>query len=371
MNNTYIWQQKNWQSFSYDLKELKKLEEQFLHYSGISIGAQKVLSSEEKEEIKILLLSEEAINTAKIEGEFLNRESLQSSIKEYLQLKDPISKNYPQENGMAKMMVDLYLNFQTPLTQEMLFSWHQMTMNGRTDLESIGAYRSHEEPMQIISNKMSGVEVHYEAPPSKNVKNEMDKFINWFNSSEKKLPSLIRAGIAHVYFEIIHPFEDGNGRIGRALIEKSLAQSLKQPTFIAVSQVIQNNKKEYYQGISKVNTSNEITDWLRYFCKTILEAQKYTTNSIEFLIKKTQFFDKNAAQLNDRQTKLVKRIFKENLQEFTGGISVKNYISITKISPITANRDLNDLVAKNIMKRTGKLKTTRYWLQFDPQMLFT
>jgi Fic family protein len=365
MNNIYTWQQKNWQNFSYDEESLKNLKEQFLHFSGISIGAQKALSNKEKEEIKILFLSNEAINTSEIEGEFLDRESLQSSIKQYFQLRNPISKNYPRENGMAKMMVDLYLNFKTPLTQEMLFSWHQMIMNGRTDLDSIGEYRSHKEPMQIVSNKMSGIKVHYEAPSSKNVKKEMDKFINWFNNSEKELPSLIRAGIAHAYFELIHPFEDGNGRIGRALIEKSLAQSLKQPTLIAVSQIIQANKKKYYQEISKINTSNEITDWLQYFCKMIITAQEFTTHSIEFSIKKTQFFDKNATKLNDRQIKLIQRIFKENLKEFTGGISVQNYISVTKTSPMTANRDLNDLVSKGIMKRTGQLKSTRYWLQFS------
>ena len=363
MNNTYTWQQNNWQNFSYDELKVKKYEEQFLHSSGISIGAQKALSYEEKEEIKISFLSDEAINTSKIEGELLDRDSLQSSIQQYFKLKNPISKNYPRESGMAKMMVDLYLNFETPLSQEMLFSWHKMIMNGRTDLESIGKYRSHKEPMQIVSNKMSGVKVHYEAPPSEDVGNEMTKFIKWFNNSESTLSPLTRAGIVHAYFELIHPFEDGNGRIGRALIEKSLAQSLKQPTLIAVSQIIQAKKKDYYQAISKINTSNKITDWLQYFCKMILEAQEYTTNSIEFLIKKTQFFDRNATQLNDRQTKLIKRIFRENLKGFTGGISVRNYIDITKTSPITANRDLNDLVTKDIMKRTGKLKSTRYWLQ--------
>ncbi len=363
MSNTYVWQKDDWHDFSYDKNRLSKLEKRFLHSSRILIGAQKKLSSQEKEEIKISFLSNEALNTSKIEGEILNRKSLQSSIKQYFQLKTPVSKQYPRENGMAKMMVDLYLHYKTPLSQKMLFSWHQMIMNGRTDLESVGQYRSHEDPMQIVSHKTSGVKVHYEAPPSRDMESEMKTFINWFNKSQKTLSPLIRAGIAHAYFELIHPFEDGNGRIGRALVEKSLAQSLQQPTLIAVSQIIQTQKKVYYQAISTTNANNDFTNWLEYFCEMVIEAQKFTIDSFEFLIQKTKFFDKYAKQLNERQLKLARRIFGENLKGFVGGVSVKKYISITHTSPITANRDLNDLVTKGIMRRTGKLKSTRYWFK--------
>ena len=125
MSNTYVWQKDDWHDFSYDKNRLGKLEKRFLHSSSILIGAQKKLSSQEKEEIKISFLSNEALNTSKIEGEILNRKSLQSSIKQYFQLKTPVSKQYPRENGMAKMMVDLYLHYKTPLSQKMLFSWHQ------------------------------------------------------------------------------------------------------------------------------------------------------------------------------------------------------------------------------------------------------
>ena len=157
---------------------------------------------------------------------------------------------------------------------------------------------------------------------------------------------LIRAGIAHLYFELIHPFEDGNGRVGRALIEKSLAQSLGKPTFIAISQTMLNGRKAYYSALEDANKSNDLTDWLKYFCETIIEAQKYTIKSIEFFIHKAHFLNRYRDDLNPRQEKLIHRIFKEVPAGFEGGISVKNYITITKTSPATANRDLNDLVAK-------------------------
>ncbi len=191
----------------------------------------------------------------------------------------------------------------------------------------------------------------------------MGAFITWFNGISQQLSPIIRAGICHIYFERIHPFENGNGRVGRVLIEKSLAQSIGRPTFIAVSQTILKSRKDYYAAFEHDQRSSEITNWLNYFGNTIIEAQKFTIESMEFLIKKTHFYDQYASQLNERQHKLLRRIFQENFKGFTGGVSVKNYMSINKqTSRATANRDLNDLVAKGIMKRTGERKTTRYWL---------
>ncbi len=362
MTNLYSWQQSDWRDFSFDAAQLAGFEAQFLHFSGVAVGIQKALSQAEKEQIKITLLSDEALGTAEIEGEILDRASVQSSIQRYFNLKAAIDKNRPRENGIAQMMVDLYRHFDAPLSHNMLFAWHQMLMNGRTDLEAIGTYRFHNEPMQLVSGHIGKTTVHYQAPPSEAVQGEMDIFIDWFNTRSKQLSPLIRAGIVHAYFELIHPFEDGNGRIGRALVEKCLAQSLGQPTFIAVSQTMLHARRAYYAAFETVNKSNELTGWLHYFCQTIIEAQQFTIASIELFIQKAHFFERYESVLNTRQQKLLRRIFQENLKGFTGGVSVKNYISITKTSPATANRDLNDLVAKGILVRTGQRKATRYWL---------
>ena len=363
MTTRYAWQQPDWRTFRYDLPDLAYYEQQFSHHTGIVIGIQKALSAAEQEAIKFSFLSEEALTTSEIEGEFLDRASLQSSIQRYFQLQTPHPHSSPRENGIANMLVDVYLNFAAPLTHEMLFAWHTMVLNGRTDLSTVGQYRFHQEPMQIISANSDRPKIYYQAPPSARVPAEMELFIAWFNQSRTTTTPLLRAGIAHAYFELIHPFEDGNGRIGRALIEKALAQAFDQPTLIAVSQTIQQQKKAYYQALSSVNKSNDFSAWLTYFCNMIGQAQQFSIASIEFLIKKAQFFDTYADQLNSRQLKMIQRIFAEKLDGFRGGVSVKNYVSVTKASPATANRDLNDLVAKGIMRRTGEFKATRYWFE--------
>lgn len=361
MSRLYSWQLDDWPNFSYNASELQELEQQFLYLSGVVAGVEKAVGKNEKAEIVLTFLSNEALKTSEIEGELLDRESVQSSIQSYFEEKTPRSKNFPRENGIAKMMVDLFLRFDVPLSHEMLFEWHRMLMNGRTDLEAIGQYRFSSEPMKIVSGEMGNYQVHYEAPPSKSVFDEMDAFILWFNKSQELSP-LIRAGIAHLYFERIHPFEDGNGRIGRVLIQKSLAQSMGHPLFIALSQIMLNSRDDYYAAFQYDKGSNEITNWLNYCGKTIVEAQNSTLESIQFIIRKTHFYDRYASQLNERQHKLIRRIFQEDVKGFTGGVSVKNYRTITSASASTANRDLNSLVAKGIMKRTGDRKTTRYWL---------
>lgn len=356
----YAWQQKEWGSFEYDASHFTNQHEEFLKLSGQIIGIYAGLNQDEREEIKIDYLSDEALKTAEIEGEILDHDSVQSSIRRYFELKNPLNKQFVRENGIAKMMVDLYSNYSQPLSHDILFKWHEMLMNGRVDIDNIGGYRSHDEPMQIISNRLDKAVVHYEAPPSKIIKDEMEKFITWYNNSQIQYP-IIKAGIAHLYFELIHPFEDGNGRIGRAIIEKSLASYLGKPSYIAISQIISDNRKAYYQALKRANSTHEINDWLVYFCDMVISAQKYTIDSIGFIIAKRKFYQENQDKLNPRQHKLIAKIFDQKLKGFDGGVSTKNYIAITGTSPTTANRDLADLVEKGLFYKTGNLKSTRYW----------
>ncbi len=165
-----------------------------------------------------------------------------------------------------------------------------------------------------------------------------------------------------LYFINIHPFEDGNGRIGRALVEKSISQSLQRPTLIALSKAIEVKKKLYYNALEKHNMTCEITGWLVYFANTIIEAQKDTINLIDFLIEKAKFFDRFASLMNERQLKVIKRLFKAWPSGFEGGLSADNYVTIAKTSASTATRDLKALVDKKILRKTGTLKGTRYWL---------
>ena len=218
--------------------------------------------------------------------------------------------------------------------------------------------------MQVVSGRIDKPKIHFVAPPSSRIPQEMNQLIDWFNrtapGNKTHLSSLTRAGIAHFHFVTIHPFEDGNGRIGRALVTKALSQLNKSPVLTAVSCTINQDKKQYYKSLNAQNKSNEITPYLTYFSKTILESQWAMVEKLDFLITKTKFFDAHKRKINDRQKKAILRIFREGPKGFDGGLSAKNYMTTTKAPKATATRDLTDLAKKGILIKTGKLKSTRY-----------
>ena len=361
---TWNWQQPEWPRFSYASNALESLEERFLLQAGEFMGAFKHVGADERNALRIELISEEAVKTSEIEGEVLNRESVQSSLRRQLGLGPEQPGIRPAERGIAEMMVDLYEHFAAPLTDETLFTWHRFLLSGAT---AVGGYRTHEDAMQVVSGLIHKPTVHFEAPPSKVVPEEMQRFITWFNDTapegSKALPALTRAGLAHLYFVSIHPFEDGNGRVGRALAEKSLAQNLRYPSLILLAHTIAHKRKHYYAALKRNNKDTEVTDWLRYFARTILDAQSTTIKRVDFSVAKAKFHERLRGQLNERQAKVVARMFKEGIDGFQGGLSAENYIAITETSRATATRDLHDLVAKGALTRTGELRYTRYALQ--------
>jgi Fic family protein len=264
-------------------------------------------------------MSTEALTTSEIEGEILDRASVQSSIRKELGLAADKRRPKPSEQGIAEMMVDSYRRFSEPLSNEMLFRWHHMLVRGRDDLRDVGRYRTGDEPMQVVSGAMYEPRVHFEAPPSSAMRREMKTFVRWFNHTAPggdTLPTLTRAGIAHLYFVSIHPFEDGNGRIGRAVAEKALSESLGQPTLIALAATILAKRKAYYDALEAANKNNEITAWLSWFAATAIEAQRRTIVRVEFLIDKTRLLDRLRGQLNDRQEKALQRMLREGPDGF-------------------------------------------------------
>jgi Fic family protein len=366
---TWNWQQPDWPYFSYDQSSIDGFEKQLLLGAGLLFGAFKHLDEEDKQQLIIELISNEALKTSAIEGEYLDRDSLQSSIRRQFGLSADNRKISPAEQGIGEMMVDVYKGFEAPLSHAMLFEWHKMLTNGRRDLTDIGRYRTHGEPMQIVSGAIHAPKVYFEAPPSAQMLSEMQRFIDWFNAGASNgttpLPALLRAAIAHLYFVSIHPFEDGNGRIGRAIAEKALAQCLGQPTLIAIAYTIERDKKAYYSALEQANKQNEITAWLIYFAETIINAQNYTATWIDFLIKKAKFYDHLRGQMNLRQQKALARMFREGPDGFAGGLSAEKYIGITGAPRATATRDLQDLVGKEALLRHGERKYTRYILNLE------
>lgn len=367
------WQKEDWTVLSYDNSEIEKLEREYAGQSGFSLGIARHLSSGDQNDLIVELLSNEAIKTSEIEGEFLDRESVQSSIRREFGLDMPGHPNHlhasPAEAGIAEMMKDIFTNYESPLSEKTLCHWHEMLMSGRKKVE-IGKYRTHMEAMQVVSGIYDKPKVHFEAPPSADVAKEMEKFIDWFNKSapngKQPLTPLVRAGIAHIYFVSIHPFEDGNGRIGRGIVQKSLSQNMGQPTLIAISSSINDSKRKYYEELAAANKGNNLTQWLVYFADTLINAQKQTIKQVDFIITKAKFFDTHKENLNPRQLKVINRILVEGPKGFAGGFSAKNYRAITKSPTATVTRDLQDLVSKGIFSKTGQLKTTRYTLNLSP-----
>lgn len=312
------------------------------------------------------MMVSEAIKTSEIEGEYLSRKDVLSSIRKNLGLVS--SPEYIQDKkaeGIGTLMIDVRNTYKEELTKEKLFAWHKMLLPESKDVE-VGQWRTHEEPMQVISGAMGKQKVHYEAPPSKRVPQEMEQFITWFNKTApggakeiRKAP--VRSAIAHLYFETIHPFEDG-GRIGRAIAEKALAQGAGRPVLMSLSHTIEANKKAYYDALENSQRSNEITGWIDYFVKTILAAQNEAEEQIDFTLKQVKFFDRFNDKLNERQFKVIKRMLEEGPKGFAGGINASKYGSITKVSKATAARDLQALleIGALILWGEGGGRSTKY-----------
>jgi Fic family protein len=364
------WQEPNWPNFTWDRSRLSAAEEQFLLGSGVAIGAVRHLDKDEHNQLLLEVMSAEAVTTSAIEGEILNRASVQSSILGQLGLTSPDRRKIkPAEQGIAEMMVDLYRSFSQPLSGAVLFGWHRMVTSGRKDLGAVGQYRTSREPMQIVSGPIGDRKVHFEAPPSKQVSAEMKRFLLWFNRTtshgKEALPAITRAGIAHLYFESIHPFEDGNGRIGRAIAEKAIAQSFGQPVLTGLATTILAHQKSYYQALEKANQRNEITEWLVWFAGIALEAQRRSLALTEFIIAKAKMLDRLRGQINDRQQKALLRMIREGPEGFEGGLSAGKYGTITGATTATTTRDLADLVEKGALTRTGERRHARYALNLD------
>lgn len=363
---TWNWQQPDWPQFSWNRERLARAEEAFLVGGGLILGTIEHLGAADSDTLIVDSFTTEALTTSEIEGEFLERDSVQSSIRRQMGLATDPMQAKPAEEGIAELMVTLYREAAEPLTHETFFDWHTLVTRGRRDLRDIGRYRTHPEPMQVVSGAIYQPKVHFEAPPSERVPAEMGEFIEWFNRTgpgrASPLPAVTRAGLAHLYFVCIHPFEDGNGRIARALAEKALAQGLGRPTLTALAATILAHRTEYYDQLELANKRNETTRWLAWFAGITLEAQKRTQARVEFVLDKTRLLDRLRDQLNERQEKALHRMLREGPEGFKGGLSAGNYQTITGAPSATATRDLADLVEKGAFTRTGEKKHTRYHL---------
>ena len=362
------WELPKWPHFDCDFDQIAQLEKQFLLSAGGASAFLKSLAEEESKRFVVEILSLEGVESSKIEGEILDRESLQSSIKRHFGLDAPSKKEAKKESQMADLLLNVYETFEKPLTHEMLWQWHSMLFDDQSSIDDFGKYRTHPEPMQIVSSRSGASKVFFEAPPSDTVFAEMEKFIHWFNQPSRAGSILGQAAIAHVYFESIHPFKDGNGRIGRILVEKLFSQDAKKPVLIALSKVLEKRKKDYYSKLEKCSRTLKVQDWVEFFAGAALQAQDEAKTLLFFLIEKSKLLTSLSGQINQRQEKVLLRMFAEGPNGFQGGLSAENYISITKTSRATSTRDLNDLVEKGALVKTGEFRHTRYHLKVELEL---
>lgn len=370
--NNWNWQQPDWPHFRYDLSSLHDTLFAIAEKTGLISGKLSHLAKHLQTEAMINLMVEEAVKTSEIEGEYISRPDVRLSIKNKLAMdEEHVRVPDKRAQGVVELMFDVRNTFDQTLTENKLFDWHLMLLSGSLNSNlSIACWRTHEEPMQIVSGHHGKWTVHYQAPPSHAVPHEMKKFIAWFNDTAPGKPQAlkfapVRAAIAHLYFESIHPFEDGNGRIGRAIAEKALSQGFGYPVMLSLSQAIEAEKKSYYAALNTASRSNEITAWIHYFIKIVLHAQMEVETQINFILKKSVFFDTFKHAFNERQLKVVQRMMQAGTKGFEGGMSAKKYMSITDTSKATATRDLQHMHAIGAFKQIGSGRSVRYELNLD------
>jgi len=347
----FIYQYSNWPKFTWDEKQIQVVLGKVRHLQGKVFGQISALGFSIREETMLSVLTLDIIKSSEIEGEILNFEQVRSSIAKKLGL-EYAGMVYPDRNveGVVEMMLDATQNYQELLSEERLFDWHAALFpTGRSGMYKIdiGCYRKDE--MQIVSGPMGKEKIHYQAPAHEDVKYEMDRFLKWFNS-DTKIDLVIKSAIAHFWFIIIHPFDDGNGRIARAISDMVLAQSdNSSQRFYSLSNQIMLERKVYYDTLQKTQyTDGEITEWLDWFLNCLYRTLENTEQTIERVLYKADFWDKHKnTELNSRQRRMLNKLF----DGFEGKLKTSKWAKITKCSQDTALRDIKDLIKKNILRQ--------------------
>ena len=351
----YIWQQNDWPHLAYDHKRLAPLLAQVHLAQGHLLGRMHGLGFDLRDQATLRVLTEDVLKTSEIEGEKLNPDSVRSSIARRLGVDigtlSPVDRHV---DGVVNMVLDATQGHHTPLTAERLFGWHAaMFPTGYSGLTKIlvGQWRDDARgPMQVVSGPIYKQKVHYEAPPARLLEAEMIDFLNWFNVDNQHDP-LIKAGLAHLWFVTVHPFEDGNGRIARAVGDMALARAEKSAQrFYSMSAQIQRERTEYYDRLEATQKGDlDVTVWLEWFLACLLRAIQGAEETLMQVLSKARFWQRWAGTpLNDRQIKLLNKL----LDGFDGKLSSSKWAAIGKCSQDTALRDITELLERGVLKKS-------------------
>jgi Fic family protein len=347
----YIYQYSNWPDFTWNEEDIQVIFGKVRHLQGKLLGTMNSLGFSVKEETMLSTLTLDVLKSSEIEGEKLNYEQVRSSIARRLGI-DYAGMVYSDRDveGVVEMMLDATQNYHKVLDEERLFSWHSALFpTGRSGLQKIdtGRYRTGE--MQVVSGPMGKERIHFQAPSANIVKSEMDVFLKWLNNSNN-IDSVIKSAIAHFWFIIIHPFDDGNGRIARAISDMLLAKSDESSLrFFSLSSQILIERKLYYKILQRVQHSDgDITEWLDWYLNCLYHALEATEETTGKIIYKSEFWDKNKdTEFNSRQRLMLNKL----LDGFDGKLKSSKWAKIAKCSPDSALRDIKDLIKKGILKK--------------------
>ena len=362
----YIWKLTEWPNFSWDQKHLEKPLAAVRHEQGRLLGRMESLGFKLREEAVLRTLTQDVLKTSEIEGEKLDPAQVRSSIARRLRIDigalAPADRNV---DGIVEVMLDATSNYDQPLMDERLWGWHAALFptgrSGRTK-KRVGNWREDSTgPMQVISGSIGKEKIHYTAPPAAVLSKEMRAFIDWFNENGDT-EAVIKAGVAHLWFVTVHPFDDGNGRIARAIADMSLARSEKSPQrFYSMSAQIRAERNDYYNILEKTQKSSlDITPWLQWFLACLNRAITGAQGTLSSVMSKARFWEKHAgASLNERQVKVLNRL----LDGFQGNLTSSKWAKLTDSSQDTAYRDIVDLVERGILRKSlSSGRSTNYEL---------
>ncbi|MHB1943000.1 MAG: Fic family protein [Acidiferrobacteraceae bacterium] len=368
---TYIWQASDWPNWHYDLAALARSMAEVSRTQGFLMGRLADVGMVLRDQASLAALTEDVVKTSEIEGETLNVESVRSSIARRLGV--DIGALAPADRhveGVVEMVLDATASCLAPVTRERLFGWHAALFpTGYSGLAkiSVGAWRDDaSDPMQVVSGPIGRQRVHFEAPPADHLKAETGRFLDWINGSSSE-PPLIKAGLGHLWFVTLHPFDDGNGRIARAIGDLLLARADGSPQrFYSLSAQIQRERKAYYDILEQTQKrSMDVTEWLVWFLDTLHRAVNQAQLALDAVLAKTRFRQRWATvPLNERQATLINRL----LDGFEGKLTSSKWATIAKCSPDTALRDITDLLTRGVLRKANAGgRSTRYELNDRPE----
>ncbi|MEE1925472.1 Fic family protein [Pseudomonas sp. 148P] len=369
MDPFWIWQHAQWPAFHWQADQLSELLRQCVHQQGHLLGKIGSVDDEQSRQSMLDALLQNIITSSAIEGETLNVGSVRSSLARRLGVDEPeTNPASARSEGLAELMLDAIAEPDQPLTLERLLHWHELLFpNQDTTLAhrplSVGSLRG-DEPMQVVSGRLDRPTVHFEAPPRKGLKQQLATFIDWFNGDSRTLDPLLRAGLVHLWFVTLHPFDDGNGRLTRALTDLALAQGEHQAIrFYAMSASILERRQSYYRILEQTQKGTlDVTPWLVWFLQTLLAALEQALAIIDRVLDKTRFWQAHRqTPLSVEQLKVVNRLLDGGAKGFEHGISAAQYQAVAKVSKATATRHLADLLEKGVLEKLpGGGRSTRY-----------